>query len=172
MAQKANRYTILRDVHLIYRNFEGRKGRYNTEGDRNFCILIDSQELADRLYDEGWNVKERPPREEGDEPLRFLKVKVRFNSMYPPKLYICTKKNKTLLKESQVHELDHDEFEKVDLSISPYDRDGMRSAYLREAYFTVVEDELAEEYNERYSRNDGFMSDVDMEDDIDGLPFN
>ena len=167
MAQKVNRNIIIRDAHLIFKNFEGRKGKFNNEGDRNFCIAIDSQELYDKLYDDGWNVKERPPRDEGDEPLRFLKVKVKFGSNRPPKLWLCTKKRRKLLTESQVKELDYDEFEKVDLSIAPYDRDGMRTAYLQTGMFNILEDELEEEYSDRYSDDESY----DGDDDEEGIPF-
>ena len=165
MAQKANRDIIFRDVQLIFRNFEGRKDRFGNE-ERNFSIVIDSQELADHLFDDGWKVKERPPREDGDEPLRFLKVKVKFDSRTPPKIWLCNTKRRKLLTESQVKELDYDEFERVDLVITPYDRDGSRTAYLQSGFFNIVENELEREYSERYADNEDFN-----DDDEEGVPF-
>ena len=92
---------------------------------------------------------------------------MKFGSNRPPKLWLCTKKRRKLLTESQVKELDYDEFEKVDLSITPYDRDGMRTAYLQTGMFNILEDELEEEYSDRYSDDENYDSD----DDEVGIPF-
>mgnify|MGYP001509972592 FL=1 len=53
------------DARIIHRNFAGRGDKYTREGDRNFSLVVPDQELADRLIADGWNVKIKPPREDG-----------------------------------------------------------------------------------------------------------
>lgn len=60
---------------LIYKNFSGTGGKFNREGDRNFCVIL-SEEEAQALKEAGWNVKRRPPREDGEELPPYLKVKI------------------------------------------------------------------------------------------------
>ena len=77
------------DARIIYRNFSGAPSKFNREGDRNFAVVIPDQEMADRLVEEGWNIKIKPPREDGDEPFMFLPVKVKFND-HGPHVYLIT----------------------------------------------------------------------------------
>ena len=50
------------DARIIYRNFSGVGSKFNREGDRNFAIYIDDEDIANELRDRGWNVKIKPPR--------------------------------------------------------------------------------------------------------------
>ena len=54
------------DARIIFKNFEGRGDKFNREGDRNFSLLIEDENTANALIKEGWNVKIKPGREEGD----------------------------------------------------------------------------------------------------------
>ena len=56
------------NAHIIFRNFSGEASKFNREGDRNFALRIFDQDIADKLLDLGWNVKIKPPREEGEDP--------------------------------------------------------------------------------------------------------
>jgi hypothetical protein len=49
---------VLEDVKLIFRNFAGREGMYNREGDRNFAVEL-PKDVAEELAANGWNVKLR-----------------------------------------------------------------------------------------------------------------
>lgn len=122
------------DARIVFRNFAGAPSRYNREGDRNFAVVIPTQEQADALLKDGWNVKIRPPRDGDDEPFRYLSVKVKFSN-YGPAVYLMTGNRKNELNEDTVSCLDSIDIESVDLDIRPYnwDRDGEtgRSAYLQ-----------------------------------------
>ena len=80
-----NRGNILEieDARIIFRNFAGLGSKYNREGDRNFAVIIPNEDIKDQLVADGWTVKIKPPREEGDEPFMYLPVKIKFNNRRP-----------------------------------------------------------------------------------------
>lgn len=137
------------DARIIYRNFRGEGSKYNREGDRNFSILIDDQSLADALVDDGWNVKIKPPREDGDLPFMHLPVKVKFNDRGPT-VYLKTGSAVNKLDEESVACLDDVDILSVDLDIRPYDWEvngkGGRTAYLQSIHVTQRVDRFAERY--------------------------
>lgn len=108
------------DARIIYRNFAGRGDKYNREGDRNFAVVIPDEETANELTNLGWNVKIKPPREDGDTPFMFLPVKVKFNGR-GPNVYLQTGRNKNRLDEESVGLLDDIDIVCVNLDIRPYD---------------------------------------------------
>lgn len=137
------------DARIIYRNFAGRGDKYNREGDRNFAVLIPDEKLADELVDRGWNVKIKPPREDGDTPFMFLPVKVKFNDR-GPNVYLKTGDAQNRLDEESVSILDNIDIISVDLDIRPYDwsvngKDG-RTAYLQAIRVTQDIDRFADRY--------------------------
>lgn len=108
------------DARLARRNFEGREEGYNAKGDRNFLLVIPTQEMADALIEAGWNVKIKAPTVPDEEPFRFLKVKVGFN-MYGPSVYLNSNGNARALTEETVGQLDYIKLARVDLDIRPHD---------------------------------------------------
>ena len=145
-ARRSN--VIIEGARIIFRNFKGEATQFNRAGDRNFCVVLD-KETADNLAADGWNVKVRPPREEGDDELIYLKVKVSFGN-YPPVIKMVTSKGATALDEETVMMLDTAAIENVDLIISPYEyevngKHGI-SAYLKKMYVTIQEDDLDKKY--------------------------
>ena len=141
------------DARIIYRNFSGLGSKFNREGDRNFAVIISNQEIADALIAEGWNVKIRPPREEGDEPFMYLPVKVKFNDRGPI-IYLKTGKAMNKLDEESIGCLDHVDILSVDMDIRPYDWEVNgkvgRSAYLQSICVTQEIDRFADRFNEEY----------------------
>lgn len=148
----------LANNEVIFRNFAGQADQYNAQGKRKFSIVL-TPERADDLSAKGWNVKMLKPRD-GEEPTPFLPVEANIDGQYPPKLYLMYGKEnpdgtvdivtKTLLDAETIGELDHANFVKVDMIISPYvwewnDRAGVK-AYLKAMYATVVMDPLELKY--------------------------
>ena len=135
------------DARIIYRNFAGRGDKYNRAGDRNFAVLIPDEEIADELTRRGWNVKVKPPREEGDTPFMYLPVKVKFNDR-GPSVYLRTGRVQNRLEEEDIGRLDRIDIIGVDLDIRPYDwevngKTG-RTAYLQSICVTQDVDRFAE----------------------------
>ena len=123
------------DARIIFRNFSGVGSKFNREGDRNFAVVIPNEELKDALVEEGWNVKIKAPREDGDMPFMFLPVKIKFNDR-GPSVYLKTGDRVNKLDEESIDCLDNIDILSVDLDIRPYDwemSDGKcgRSAYLQ-----------------------------------------
>lgn len=144
---------ILEDVNIVFRNFSGAEGPFNKAGDRNFGLLVDP-DSAEAMEKDGWNVKYLKPREEGDEPQAWLKIKVNFNGR-PPKVVLVSEngdgeKSKTPLEESMVSILDWAPIKTVDLIVTPYEwsvngNTGI-TAYLQSLYVTLEQDDLEKKY--------------------------
>lgn len=138
-------------ARLMFKNFSGRETQYNRAGDRNVCVVIPDPEQAQRLSDDGWNIRILPPREEGDDTLYYLPVSISFKN-FPPEVWFITRKKKTKADEEMVGTLDYAELRNVDLIIRPYcwevgTKSGVK-AYLKKGYFTIEEDEFASKYED------------------------
>lgn len=142
----------LEDVQIIFRNFSGRAGMYNKEGDRGFAVKL-TPEWAEELTNRGWNVKYLRPREEEELPQAYISVKVNFEGPRPPKVYMISSstKRRTQMDESTVEMLDYADILQVDVILSPfpYDFNGKTgiSVYLDSIYATIIEDALAVKYD-------------------------
>ena len=148
-------------ARIIYRNFSGRGTQYNREGDRNFCVVIETQEQADALMDAGFNVKIKEPKEEGGLPFMYLKVNVKYNpkgheyERLNPEAVLITGRSQNKLDEESVCVLDGIDILNVDMDISGSNwtvqgRSG-RSAYLSKIYVTQEIDRFAARYGEEES---------------------
>lgn len=139
------------DARLVYRNFRGEGSMYNREGDRNFAVVIDDQEIADALIEEGWNVKIKAPRDEDDIPFMTLPVKIKFNDRGPI-AYLKSGNNMVKLRDDAISCLDDIDIASVDLDIRPYDWDingkTGRTAYLQSIHVVQQVDRFAARYAE------------------------
>jgi hypothetical protein len=136
------------DARIIHRNFAGVGSKFNREGDRNFSVVIEDENLANQLAEEGWNVKIKPPRDENDTPFMYLPVKVKFNDRGPSVYLKSGMADQVRLDEESVGCLDDIDILSVDLDIRPYDwevngKNG-RTAYLQSIRVTQEVDRFAD----------------------------
>lgn len=161
------------DARMMFPNFEGREEKYNHRGDKNFVLAIDERELYaeevkslmerypyfeledgmmlhDVLMALGWNVRIKPPREEGDSYFITLGVKVKFNDRGPD-VYLKSGDNPVLeLDEEGAGCLDNMDILSVDMDIRPYDweingKEG-RTAYLQSIHVVQRVNRFAQRY--------------------------
>lgn len=145
---------MMEGVRILFRNFSGKEGQYNREGDRNFAVMLD-EKTAEMMDTDGWNVKVLKAREEEGEddtpPQPYLPVSVNFKGR-PPRIVMITSRNRSVLDESQVEILDWVDIINVDLIVRPYEwtvngKSGIK-AYLQSMYITIQEDPLEAKYAE------------------------
>lgn len=140
---------IITGARMIYRNFQGRETDYNKEGNRNFCVIIDNPEAADALYQQGWNIRVKAPKDEDGDPVHYIPVAVSFDRK-PPSVHLITSSSDTVLDENTIETLDYADIAWVDMTIRPApwqrkDKTGIK-AYLKTLYVTIEEDEFADKY--------------------------
>jgi hypothetical protein len=144
---------LMEGVTIVFRNFAGKEGQYNREGDRNFAVLLDDQ-IANAMAEDGWNVKWLKPREDADEgetEQAYLQVSVSWKGR-PPTVVLVTSRGRTNLGEAEVEMLDWADILNVDMIIRPYHwevsgKTGVK-AYLKSIYVTIEEDHLQKKYAE------------------------
>ena len=139
------------DARIVYRNFSGAPSKFNREGDRNFAVVIETQEQADALIEEGWNVKIKAPRDEGEDPFIYLPVKIKFNDR-GPSVYLRSGKAMRKLGEDTVDVLDNVDILSVSMDLRPYDWEvngkSGRTAYLQSINVSQEVDRFADIYAE------------------------
>lgn len=140
---------MIEDAPIIFRNFAGKEGQYNREGDRNFAVIL-PDDVAVQMLEDGWNVKYLEPREEGDLPTPHISVSVNFKNR-PPRVILLTSTTRTQLDEESVEILDWADIKTADLIARGYDwsvngRTGTK-AYLQSLFVTIEEDALERKYS-------------------------
>lgn len=149
---RSDNTVLMEGVRIIFRNFAGKEGQYNREGDRNFAVLLDDK-VANDMAEDGWNVKWLQPRsdEEGETPQAYLPVSVNFKGR-PPRIVLITSRGRTNIDEHGIEMLDWVDIINVDLIVRPYEwtvngKSGIK-AYLQSIYVTIEEDPLEIKYGE------------------------
>lgn len=139
---------MVEDARIIFRNFSGKEGQYNREGDRNFAVVL-PPDIAEQMILDGWNVRLLEPREEGDLPTPYISVAVNFSNR-PPRVILLTSTTRTQLDEKSVEVLDWSDIRTADLIARGYDwtvngKTGTK-AYLQSLFVTIEEDFLERKY--------------------------
>lgn len=146
----------IKNAKLMFLNLTGNKSQYNPIGARTFSVRLDV-ELGERLKDDGWNVKPLFVRDQetGQRTKEIegyhLPCAVRYDK-FPPKIYLITESNKTLLGENEISMIDTADIKNVDLILNASRYDSTRlqgtgvKAYVKAMYVTINEDDLMKEY--------------------------
>jgi hypothetical protein len=95
---------LMEGVKIIFRNFSGKEGQYNREGDRNFAVLLDDK-VAEAMTADGWNVKWLKPREDDEEEKEqaYLSVSLNFSKGRPPRVVMVTSRGRTHLGKRKLN---------------------------------------------------------------------
>lgn len=136
------------DAELLFRNFSGKAGRFNTEGERSFATILPN-EIADQMLADGWNVKYLDPREEGDEARAYISIKVKFGYK-PPRIVLISSGVRQNISEGNIDTLDWVNIETADLICRGFfwemgEKSGWKP-YLQSLFITIEEDELERKY--------------------------
>lgn len=147
------RSLIIEGARIGFKNLEGRKEKYNAEGDRNFVVFLDTP-FAEELAAEGWNIKF--PGEKNEDEIYdkdpYLKIAVNYNN-FPPRLEMVDPINqsKVVLDENTVGMVDNTVILSADLEITPYNwkvqgETGVK-AYIKSGYFVMESSPFFNKYN-------------------------
>lgn len=144
-----DRNIVIEDARIVFRNFAGKEGMYNREGDRNFAVLLDDPKVVKMLEKDGWNVKYLKAREEDDDEQPYLQVSVNFKGR-PPQIVMLTSRGRTTLHEDECEILDWADIRTCDLIVRPYEwvvngKSGIK-AYLQSIFVTIEENALELKY--------------------------
>lgn len=136
-------------ARIVYRNFSGKPSKFNNEGDRNFCVIIDDPVQFENLQADGWNVKCNNPDDE-EKSMMYMKVKVNLESYAPPRIKMIIGEKSVSIDENNIELLDGADIAYCDMVISPYQwemngNSGI-SAYLKELYVICNTSKIGEKY--------------------------
>lgn len=137
-------------------NFAGdpKKDRFGSD-ERKANLVIPDIDLARELIDDGFNIRLTKPRvgeEEGFVPRYFVKVKLNYKSTWPPKVYLVTDEDKSvLLDEESVVCLDDIWVDRVNAVLNRYEGPNGKSLYVKsmEVYQKVDDDPISAKYRRR-----------------------
>ena len=134
-------------ARIIWKNFRGKRDKYNTDGSRTFNVVIEDLERAQEIINLGWALKPLK-NEDGETEAYFLPVKVNYDSQIPPRIHkVSISGNSSLpLDERSIDMLDYLPIEYVDIIVSPYvwsvgGNTGVK-AYCQTMYVVIEENEL------------------------------
>lgn len=143
-----NNELVIEDAKIVFRNFAGREGQYNREGDRNFCVII-PPDIAEMMIADDWNVKKLKDKPDGTPGDFYLQVSVGFKGR-PPNIFLISSKGRVRLGQHECELLDWVDIAKADVIVNPYrwqvrENRGVK-AYVKALAITMNEDYLELKY--------------------------
>ena len=141
---------MVEDAELLFKNFSGKEGQYNREGDRNFSVVLD-EDVAEQLMRDGWNVKRTKPRESDEDGTTkpYIQISVNFGNR-PPTIMMLTSAGRTRLSAENIEILDWADISQIDVIARGYDWtvNGLSGckAYLKSLFVIIEEDALERKY--------------------------
>lgn len=159
---------IVKDAAIIFTNFSGAPDAYHPNGGNRVFNLVLSDEFAQKLIADGWNVKSR---ENQDGDLTYItEIRVNMDSAWPPMVVLYSEfrgnRTSTILDADTIGRLDSGRYSSIKLAINPHEHsvgNFKYKGYLRELRL------IAES-------NDGYFGDMDGEylgvPEEEELPFN
>lgn len=140
----------INDARIVNKNFAGIEKQYNPAGKRTFCVILDNPEEAQRLSEQGWNIRILKPTDEFPEGGYMLPVEARFGD-YPPVIWVRKGEGAPVqLEEAAVGELDRMWITKASMRVSGSEWEpGKIKAYLRELYADLEVNTMAEAFFNR-----------------------
>lgn len=140
----------LENARILFRNFSGKEGPYNREGDRNFCVLLEP-DLAEQLEIDEWNVKTLRSKDEDEPDQAYLQVAIGYKAR-PPTVVMIGSRGRTALGQDEIEILDWVDIKYSDMIVRPYawtvgNKTGIK-AYLKSIYVVIDEDDLAIKYSD------------------------
>lgn len=157
---------LFQDAKLIFRNFSGREREFNSEGDRNFSIVIEP-ERAQQMIKDGWRVKQLKPRPGEEEGDYHLKVTVNYKKGKPPKVKVHTSTSREEWGIDEVGNLDAAEIKKADVLVNGWWSDmagGGYGGFLKTIFVWLEEDELELMYADIQNPADSKDAEDDSQD--------
>ncbi len=136
------------NVKWGFSHFDGRADTFNDEGDHNFTLIL-SEEQAQELMNEGWNIRTMDGREDGDPPEYLLKVKISYR-FEAPKIYIIKGTRKFRADETDLADIKRSTCDQLDVIITPsrwvHGRESGVTAYVKEMYAKIRESRFSAAY--------------------------
>ena len=152
-----NKTLEVRNASIVYHNFAGNPDDWGNTA-RTFNLVV-TPEIADKLVEKGFKVRQTPVNKEDPESpiILHISVKLSLESKWPPliKLYpICDgiRKKPILLTGNKVDILDRVNFESIDVKINLYESakfKGKVTGYLQELRgIQIVESDFGGKYDD------------------------
>lgn len=152
--EKKSGKALVDNAIITHKHFSGKADNYHRTGERDFSLILTSDEVANAFIEQGYNVKIKAPKIEGEEPFRYLSIRVKFNNM-GPSVYLNSAGTVRKLNEDTIEILDNIALDNIDLTINPSDwnfngKSG-RTAYLQDMDVTQkIFDRFADRYRDMF----------------------